>query len=197
MAKKPKQDLKAFEEYLRHLFETSPYQPFTTEEIELILQSYGTPKDLKKYRNEKLVSLMKETHAQQLAQAEAYFRNPAQMHSLGELFDSTLIFKNMFISQLAQELEMTAEEIEEHIENRPPTESLREDQMQKLAKLTGIEINEIRRIASETTKTAETKPPAAAEATPPRKPQQPYPMPSGYSSVGMIREEESSNYKKR
>jgi len=199
MAKKPKQDLKAFEAYLRHLYETSPYRPFTTEQIERILTSFGTPKDLSKYRNEKLIPLMKEIHAQQLAQAEANFRIPSQMHSLGELLDSTLTIKNIFISKLAQELGMTAEEIEDHIENRQPTRSWREDQMQKLATLTGIAIEEIRRIAGETAKAAETKTRTAAESTQApalRKSPRPYPNPSGYSSVGMMREEKSSHYKK-
>jgi ElaB/YqjD/DUF883 family membrane-anchored ribosome-binding protein len=123
------------------------------------------------------------------------FRNPAQMHSLGELLDSTLIIKNMFISQLAQELEMTAEEIEDYIEIRLPTRSLREDQMQKLAELTGIALEEIRRIAGETAKTAEMKTRAAVEATQepaPDKPRRPYPTPSGYYTVWIIRDEESS-----
>jgi len=200
MAKKPKQDLKASEAYLRHLYETSPYRPFTTEQIERILTSFGTPKDLSKYRNEKLIPLMKKIHDQQFAQAEANFRNPAQMHSLGELLDGTLIIKNMFISQLAQELGMTAEEIENYIENRPPSRSWREDQMQKLAALSGIAIEEIRRIAGETGKTAEAKTRAAVKsASQPalRKPSRPYPLPSGYSGVGMMREEKPSNDKKR
>jgi len=200
MTKRNKQDLEDFEKYLRHLVQTSEPQPFTTEEIELILKSCVKPKDLAKYRNDKLAALMEETYAQQHAQAEANFRNPAQIHSLGELLDSTLIIKTMFISQLAQDLEMAAEEIEDHIENRQPTQSLREDQMQKLAELTGIAIEEIRRIAGETTKTVETKTRVAVESIPepaPRKPRRPYPNPSGYSGVGMMREEESSNYKKR
>jgi len=199
MEKKHKQDLKAFEEYLRHLVKTSPYQPFTTEEIEQILTSYGKPKNLKKYRNEKLVDLMKEAHLQKQARAEACFRDSSKVHSLGELLNSILVIKRIFISQLAQDLEMTADEIENYIENRQPTRSWREDQMQKLAALTGIAIEEIRRIAGETAKTAETKTRAAVESTPepaPRKPRRPYPNPSGYSSVGMMREEESSNYKK-
>jgi len=189
MAKKPKQDLKAFEEYLRRLVETSPYQPFTTEEIELILQSYGTPKDLKKYRNEKLVSLMAEVHAQQLAQAEANFRNPAQMHKLGELLDSTLIITNMFISQLAQALDMTAEEIEDYIENRLPAKMMSEAQLVKLAELTGIAIEEIRRIANETLKRAETYTTTKSASAKPR----PYPTAVDYSAVGMIRDEKTEN----
>jgi hypothetical protein len=196
MARKNKQDLKAYEEYLRHLVKTSPYRPFTTEQIERILISFGTPKDLKKYRNEKLISLMAEAHAQQLAQAEANFRNPAQMHSLGELLDNTLIIKNMFISQLAEALDMTSEEIEDYIENRLPTRSLREDQMQKLAALTGIVLEDIRRIADETAKTAEVKTRAAVESTQepaPGKPRRPYLTPSDHSTVWMIRDKESSN----
>jgi len=200
MTKRNKQDLEDFENYLRHLVQTSEPQPFTTEEIALILKSCVKPKDLAKYRNEKLAALMEETYAQQHAQAEANFRNPSQMHSLGELLDSTLIIKNMFISQLAQLLEMTTEEIENYIENRQPPRSWREDQIKKLAALTGIAIEEIRRIAGETAKTAETKTRAAAESTQAstsRKSPRPYPNPSGYSSVGMMREEKSSNYKKR
>jgi len=200
MRKRNKQDLEDFEKYLRHLVQTSEPQPFTTEEIELILKSCVKPKDLAKYRDDSLAALMEEAYAQQLAQAEANFRNPSQMHSLGEFFDSTLIIKNIFISQLAQDLEMTAEEIEDHIENRRATRSLREDQMQKLAALTGIAIEEIRRIAGETAETAEMKTRAAVESTTgpaPRKPRRPYPNSSGYSSVGMMREEKSSNYKKR
>lgn len=197
MAKRNKQDLGSFIKHLRHLVQTSEPQPFTTEEIELILKSCVKPKDLAKYRNDKLAAFMEEAYAQQHAQAEDNFRNPAQMHSLGELLDSTLIIKNMFISQLAQELDMTAEEIEDYIENRLPPRPLREDQRQKLVELTGIELDEIRRIAGETAKAAEKKTPASIEATPPRKPPRPYPIPSGYSSIGMIREEGSSKYKKR
>lgn len=199
MTKRNKQDLEDFENYLRHLMQTSEPQPFTTEEIELILKSCVKPKDLAKYRDDSLAALMEATHAQKHTQAEANFRNPSQMHSLGELLDSTLTIKNIFISQLAQALEIPVEEIEGCIENRQPTRSLREDQMQRLAALTGIAIEEIRRIAGETAKTVETKTRAAVESTPetaPRKPQRPYPNPSGYSSVGMVREE-SSNYKKR
>jgi len=194
MAKKPKQDLKVFEEYLRHLVETSPYRPFTTEQIERILTSFGTPKDLSQYRDERRIEIMKEIHDQQLAEAEANFRNPSQMHSLGELFDSTLTIKGMFISQMAQELEMPVEEIEDHIENRQPARPLRENQVQKLAELTGIAIDEIRRIARETTTAAEMKTPAFVESTPKptlRKPPRPYPEPSGYSIAGMLREDNS------
>jgi hypothetical protein len=197
MAKQARQNHNAFDEYLRQLVKTSESRPFTTEEIWQILHRHGMPKDLSKYRDEKRIEIMKEIHTQQLAQAEAHFRNPEQIHSLGELFESTLIIKNIFISKLAQELEMTAEEIEDHIENRLPRRPLRENQMQKLAELTGFALEEIRRIAGETAKAAEVKTRAAVEATPPMKPRRPYPMPSGYSSVGMIRDEESSKYKKR
>jgi len=200
MTKRNKQDLEDFEKYLRHLVQTSEPQPFTTEEIELILKSCVKPKDLAKYRDDSLAALMEEAYAQQHAQAEANFRNPSQIHSWGELLDSTLIIKNMFISQLAQALEIPVEEIENYIENRQPTRSLREDQMQKLAALTGIAIEEIRRIAGESAKTVETKTRAAVESTSkpaPGKPSRPYPNSSGYSSVGMMREEKSANYKKR
>jgi plasmid maintenance system antidote protein VapI len=197
MAKRNKQDLESFIKHLRHLMQTSEPQPFTTEEIELILKSCVKPKDLAKYRNDKLATIMEEAYAQQRAQAEANFRNPAQMHSLGELLDSTLIVKRIFISQLAQALDLTSEEIEDYIENRLPTRSWREDQIQKLAELTGIEIDEIRRIVSETAKADELKTRTTVEATPahsPSKPRRPYPTTSGYSSVGMIRDGESENY---
>jgi hypothetical protein len=197
MAKRKKHDLKAFEEYLRHLYKTSEPQPFTTEEIELLLKSCVKPKDLAKYRNEMLVALMQEAHLRKQARAEACFRYPSQVHSLGELLNSVLVIKRIFISQLAQELEMTAEEIADYIENRPPTRPLREDQMKKLAELTGIALEEIRRIAGETVKSAEVKTPASVEATSPKKPRRLYPMSSDHSAVWMIREEESSNYKKR
>jgi len=199
MARLYKNKRNAFEEHLLHLVKTSPKRPFTSEEVIQILTRYGEPPDWAKQPDEKLIARINEAQTQRLAKAETNFRNPAQMQSLGELLDSTLTIKNMFISQLAQELEMTAEEIEDHIENRRPTRSLREEQMQKLAALTGIAIEEIRRIAGETAKTAETKTRAAVESTPEptsRKSPRPYPNPSGYSSVGMMREEESSNYKK-
>jgi hypothetical protein len=194
MAKKSKQDLKAFEEYLHHLVQTSPYQPFTTEEIELILQSYGTPKDFSKYRNEKLIPLMKEIHAQQLAQAEAHFRDPSQIRSLGELFESTLTIKNIFVSQLAEELSMTVEEIENYVENRLSTPPLNEAQMKKLAAFTGIAMSEIQRIANETLKPAETKMRAGNEAkteVAPPKSRRPYPTAANYSSALAIREKSS------
>jgi hypothetical protein len=196
MAKRKKQDLKALEEYLRHLYKTSEPQPFTTEEIELLLKSYVKPEDLVKYRNEKLVDLMKKAHLQKQARAEACFRDPSKIHSLGELLNSILVIKRIFISQLAQELEMTAEEIEDYIENRLPTRSLHEDQVKKLAELTGIAIEEIRRIANETAMTAEMKSRAHVESkqeTAPSKPRQPYSTPSGHSTVWMIRDKESSN----
>ena len=197
MAKRKKNDLKAFEGYLRHLYKTSEPQPFTTEEIELLLKSCVNPKDLAKYRNEKLIDLMQEAHHRKQARAEACFRDPSQVHSLGEVLNSILVIKRMFISQLAQELEMTAEEIEDYIENRLPTRSCREDQMQKLAGLTGIALEEIQRIASETAEAAKTKTSDSVETTPPRKPRRSYPTPSDYSNVvGMIHDEESSNYKK-
>jgi hypothetical protein len=103
----------------------------------------------------------------------------------------------MFISQLAQELEITAQEIEDYIENRLPTRFWRDDQMQKLAVLTGIAIDEIRRIAGETAKVAEKKTSAAVDTTPPRKARRPYPMPSDHSNIWMISDEKSSNYKKK
>jgi len=197
MEKKHNQDLKAFEDYLRHLVKTSPYQPFTTEEIEQILASYGKPKDLKKYRNENLVDLMKEARLQKQARAEACFRYPSKVHSLGELLNSILVIKRIFISQLAQELGMKVEEIKDYIENRPLMQSLREEQIKKLAALTGIALEEIRRIAG---KSAATKTRAAVASilkTAFKKPPRPYPNPSDYSNVGMIGEEKSSNYKKR
>jgi len=199
MARPYKSKRNAFEEHLRHLVKTSPPRTFTSEEVMQILTRYDEPPDWAKQTDEKLIARINEAATQRLAKAETNFRNPAQMHSLDELLDSTLTIKNMFISQLAQDLEMAAEEIENHIENRQPPRSLREDQMQKLAALTGIAIEEIRRIADETAETAETKTRAAVGSTPkpaPRKPPRPYPNPSGYSSVGMRREEESSNYKK-
>ncbi len=190
----------AFEEHLLHLVKTSPRRPFTSEEVMQILARYGEPPDWAKKTDEKLIAKINEAKTQRLAKAEANFRNPSQIHSLGELFESTLTIKNIFISHLAQALDMTAEEIEDYIENRQPKRSLREDQMQKLAELTGITIEEIRRIAGETAKTAEMKTRAAVESAQepaPGKPRRPYPMPSGYSSVGMIRDKESSNFKKR
>jgi hypothetical protein len=192
MAKKRKQDLKAFEEYLRHLVEISPYRPFTTEQIERILISFGTPKDLKEYRNEKLVSLMKEIHDQQLAQAEAHFRDPSQIRSLGELFESTLTIKNLFISQLAEAVDIPVEEIEDYVENRLPARRLSEVQMKKLAKLTGIAIDEIRRINADTIKRAEQEAPTANEAaakTQSSESRRPYPT-TEHSAVWMIREEQ-------
>jgi hypothetical protein len=93
MAKRKQQDLESFIKHLRHLVQTSEPHPFTTEEIELILKSCVKPKDLAKYRNEKLAALMEETYALQHAQAEANFRNPVQIRTLGELFESALIFK--------------------------------------------------------------------------------------------------------
>jgi len=185
MAKQRKQYLKAFEEYLRHLVETSPYRPFTTEQIERILKSFGIPKDLSQYRDEKRIEIMKEIHAQQLAQAEANFRNPSQMHSLGELFESTLTIKNIFISQLAQEMEIAVEEIEGYIENRPPAKPLTETQLVKLVEMTSLAIEEIRRIANETVKRAETHEKIKSVPT---KSRRPYPTATGYSAASMIRE---------
>lgn len=192
MAKKPKQDLKAFEAYLRHLYETSPYQPFTTEEIELILKSYGTPKDLKKYRDKKLVSLLKEAHVQKHAQAEAHFRDPSLIRSLGELFESTLTIKNIFISQLAEAVDMPVEEIEDYVENRLPVRRLSEAQMKKLAELTSIAIDEIQRINADTIKRAEQEAQTANESA--AKSQSPksrrtYPT-TDHSAVWMISEEQ-------
>lgn len=189
MARKTKQDLKAFEEYLRHLYKTSEPQPFTTEEIELLLKSCVKPKDLAQYRNDELVDLMTEAHLQKQARAEACFRDPSKVHSLGELLNSILVINRIFISKLAQELGMTAEEIENHIENRQPTRSLREDQMQKLAALTGIAIEEIRRIAGETVKRAEL--PAAQTVA--AKIRRPYPTAPDYAAAGMMREDNSEN----
>lgn len=197
MAKQYKSKRNAFEEQLLHLVKTAPRRPFTSEEVMQILARYGEPPDWAKQMDEKLIAKIDEAKTRRLAQAEANFRDPQQMHSLGELLDSMLIIKNIFISQLARELEMTAEEIEDYIENRLPTRAWREDQMKKLAELTGITIDEIRRIAGETAKADKVKTPASVEASSPRKPRRPYPMPSGYSSVGMIRDEESSNYKKQ
>jgi hypothetical protein len=193
MAKKRKQDLKAFEEYLRHLVEISPYRPFTTEQIERILISFGIPKNLKKYRNEKLVSLMKEIHDQQLAQAEAHFRDPSQIRSLGELFESALTIKNIFISQLAEAVDMTVEEIEDYVENRLPARLLSEVQMKKLAELTSIAIDEIRRINGDTIKRAEQEAPTASDSVAQSqspKSRRPYPT-TEHSAVWMIREEQS------
>jgi hypothetical protein len=98
MAKRKKHDLKAFEEYLRHLYKTSEPQPFTTEEIELLLKSCVKPKDLAKYRNEKLVDLMQEAHLRKQARAEACFRDPSQVHSFGELLNSILVIKRIFVT---------------------------------------------------------------------------------------------------
>jgi len=197
MAKQYKIKRNAFEEHLLHLAKTSPKTPFTSEEVTQILARYGEPPDWAKQTDEKLMTRLSEVKTQRLAKAEVNFRNPSQMRSLGELLESTLIFKNMFISQLTQAVDMTSEEIENYIENRPQTRSLSEDQLKKLAALTGIAIEEIRRMVGETT---ETKTRAAAESTPEsarRKLPRPYPNPSGYSSVGMMREEKSSSYKKR
>jgi hypothetical protein len=197
MAKQYKSKRNAFEEQLLHLVKTSPCRPFTSEEVMQILARYGEPPDWAKQMDEKLIAKIDEAKTRRLAKAEANFRNPAQMHSLGELLESTLIIKNMFISQLAQALDLTSEEIEDYVEHRLPKRSWREDQMLKLADLTGIALDEIRRIASETAKTAEKKTPAVIEATPPRKPRRPYPMSSDHSTAWMIRDEKSSNYKKR
>ncbi|MGH7453043.1 MAG: hypothetical protein ACRENG_16965 [bacterium] len=193
MAKKRKQDLKAFEEYLRHLVETSPYRPFTAEQIERILQSFGVPKDLSKYRDERRIEIMKEIHDQQLAQAEAHFRDPSQIRSLGELFENTLTIKNIFISQLAQAVDLTVEEIEDYVENRLPVRRLSEAQIKKLAELTGIAIDEIRRINADTLKRAEQEAQTANESTAksqPPKSRRPYPT-TDHSAVWMIREERS------
>jgi hypothetical protein len=196
MTKQYKNKRNDFEEQLLHLAKTAPRRPFTSEEVMQILTRYGEPPEWAKQTDEKLIAKINEAKTRRLAKAEANFRNPTQIHSLGELFESTLIIKNMFISQLAQALDLTREEIEGYIENRLPTRSWREDQIKKLAELTGIEIDEIRRMANETAKAAELKTRATVEATPapsPSKPRPPYPTTSGYSSVGMIRDGESEN----
>jgi hypothetical protein len=71
------------------------------------------------------------------------FRNPAQMHSLGELLDSTLV------------------------------------------------INEIRRIANETVKRAETR---EETKSVPAKSRRPYPTATDYSAVSIVREKISKKY---
>lgn len=199
MAKKHKHDNKAFEEYLRHLVETSPYRPFTAEQIERILKSFGTPKDLTPYRDERRIEIMKEIHDQQLAQAEAHFRDPSQIHSLGELFESTLTIKNIFISQLAEAVDMPVEEIEDYVENRLPARRLSEVQIKKLVELTGITIDEIRRINADTLKRAEQEAPTANEAaakTQSSKSRRPYPT-TEHSAVWMIREGQSKKYTRK
>jgi len=187
----------AFEEHLLGLAKTSPIRPFTSEEISQILTRYGEPPDWAKQTDEKLMTRISEVKTQRLAKAEVNFRNPSQMRSLGELLESTLILKNMFISQLTQAVDMTIEEVENYIENRSPSRSLSEEQMKKLAALTGIAIEAVRRIAGES---AATKTRAAVESTQEpalKNPRRLYSNPSNYSNVGMIGEEKSSNYKKR
>jgi hypothetical protein len=189
MAKRNK--WRAFEEHLLNLVKTSPQRPFTSEEVLQILTRYGEPPDWAKQPDDRLIARLKEMHARKLTQAEAHFRDPSQIRSLGALFESTLTIKNIFISQLAQAVDMTVEEIEDYVENRLPARRLSEAQMKKLAELTGIAIAEIRRIANETAKRAET--PAAAKSAS-AKYKRPYPMATDYSAVGMIREEHSKKY---
>ncbi|MDZ7304766.1 MAG: hypothetical protein ONB44_21770 [candidate division KSB1 bacterium] len=183
---------KEFEDLLLRLTKISPRKSFNSEEVLQILTRYGEPPNWAKKTDEKLLAKINEAKTRRLAKAKANFCNPAQMHSLSELLDSTLIIKKMFISQLAHELDMTAEEIEDCIENRPPAQILREDQMQKLTELTGIALEEIRRIAAETAEAAEMKTHAASETTQ-KPPRRPYPLPSAHSTVGIIRDGESTN----
>lgn len=167
------------EEHLLQLVKVSPRKPFTSEEVIQILTRHGEPPDWAKQMDEKLIVKIKTAQTQRLAKAEANFRHPSQMHSLGALFESTLTIKNMFISQLAQELDMPVQEIEDYIENRLPAKPLSEAQLMKLAEMTSLAVAEIGRIANETAK------PASAKS------RRPYPTAADYSATWMVHEDNS------
>ncbi len=190
MAKQYNSKFNAIEEYLRQLVRTSPKKPFNSEEVMQILTRYGEPSEWAKQQDENLIEKIKEAHAQKCAQAEAHFRDPSQIRSLGELFESTLTIKGIFISQLAQALGMAVEEIEAYVEYRLPARPLNEAQMAKLAEVTGIAIDEIHRIAAETAKHAPTDSESAAKSASP-KVRRPYPTATDQSAVWMIREKGS------
>lgn len=151
MAKKSRSNLAAFEEYLLNLVKTSEPRPFTADEVWQIMHRHGMPSDLSPYHDEERIAIMKRIHAEQLARAEANFREPSRMHAFGELLESTLVLKDLFISQLAEQSGISVEEIEAYVEKRLPAQPLRDDQLARLAEVSGIALAEIRRIAMETT----------------------------------------------
>jgi plasmid maintenance system antidote protein VapI len=190
MSKKVKSDSTELEEYLRGLVQTSERNPFTTEEISQILTRHGIPKDLSSHRNDNLVELMKQLHAEQLARAEANFHTPERMHTLGELLESTLILKGLFISQLAKQIELAVEEIENLIENRPLRHPLGAQQLVRLAEVAGLALTEIQRIAAETaTRDRSRKDPVRTQNTS-SKQSKTYPTNRDRPGMGMIRDSE-------
>lgn len=176
----PKNDMIA---YLRRLSHDAPFEPFTAEEIAMILSRHGRPQDLSQYQNPNLVPLLKKFHAEQLARAEANFREPSRMHALGELLESTLVLKDLFISQLAEQSGISVEEIEAYVEKRLPAQPLRDDQLARLAEVSGLALAEIRRIATETRQRDQ-----AERST--SKPARPYRFDPSTFGAGMIRDSE-------
>lgn len=152
----------------------------------MILARHGKPKDLSQYQNPNLVPLFKKLHAEQRARAEGNFHEPSRMHALGELFDSILVLKDLFISQLAEQSGISVEEIEAYVEERLPARPLRDDQLARLANISGIALAEIRRIATETAQRDEVEPIASKSA-------RPYRFDPSSFGAGMIRDSEDKS----
>lgn len=188
MALKSSNAHSAFIEDLRQLSQNTPLQPFTTKEVEQILVRHGTPKDLSRYENPKLVPLLKQLHIEQLARAEANFRAPERMHTLGELFNSTLILTGLFISQLAEQIDLSVAEIDDYIEHRSLRPPLSEKQIVRLTEVTGIALVEIRRIAAETATREQPNEDSVRTQSAASKPGRTYSTDYNRSGMGIIRD---------
>ncbi len=149
----------------------------------MILSRHGMPKDLSQYQNPGLVPLFKKLHAEQLVRAQENFREPSRMHSLGELLESTLVLKGLFISQLAQQSGISVEDIEAYIEKRSPSQPLQETQLVRMAEISGLALEDIRRITAETAQSEEVKQVAT-------QPMRPYGFDPNRFATGMIRDAE-------
>lgn len=186
MAKKSGNDSAAFEDYLLQLARTSEARPFTAEEVWQILHRHGMPKDLASYRDEKRIEAMKQIHAEQRARAEADFCEPSRMRALGELLESVLVLKGLFISQLAQRTGISVEDIESYVEKRLPSQPLQEAQLARLAEISGLALEEVRRIALATPQHEEEQSAKTNRAS--AKPPRVYPTGPSRFGAGMIRD---------
>ncbi|MGH7494704.1 MAG: hypothetical protein ACREOO_20220 [bacterium] len=136
-------DLPAFAEYLSALVKNSKEsKPLTTEESVAILQNYGPPEEISSEEREKMIKLMKVAHKRRI-EISWKMSNSGSIHSLGELLQLFSERKNISLLRLGHLLNITAEQLAAHREDRISPTKMGKERILNLAMLAGIGIQDM------------------------------------------------------
>lgn len=141
-------NLSSLETYLQRLIQETKRSAFTTDEVTRLLKSHG-PLNEDTLEDEETISLMEQAHERR-EQVERKLNNKSLIRSLGELLSLFVDINTISIEGLARCLNITTDELVEHVKDRRSPEHLGIDRLLDLAALLRVSIDELVSILDKT-----------------------------------------------